>query len=376
MFYDRLGNGQFSYYLCQFPSPILPFLSPFISFIIALRIKYYSNNFILVVCFSSFLRLKKLKLENFQTKNRSNVGDRALLREIERAKQLSLNENKSFKDRRRDKNCAALDSNKENSNNTSKKSNSESSKLAARRQTKTIIISSQSDSDASQTHSTPNANVQVQSKNNLPRTDASDTTTNVSKCAKPADSDSDDEFRISPPVSSEQSSSESEFKLSQISSETSEERGVSSDEEFRLSSEEEFTPEKKVKPKVKQNKKSVSAVKAKTEANVNTYSKSKLSVRADSTSSPASKSSTTFTKSTCDKTTVGAKPAPSRTLKPSSRLKSTVNSSSLGQARTVNIPALLSSSQSSGTSHSPLGVKIGLSKNAKFKSLHANIKRQ
>ena len=152
---------------------------------------------------------------------------------------------------------------------------------------------------------------------------------------------------------------------------------MSSDEEFRLSSEEEFTPEKRVgKPKVRQIKKSAPTVKANTNANVNTTLKH--SVKADPTSSLATKSSTTITKSGCKNTAVavGIKSAPSRTLKPSSRPKSTVNSPSSGQARTVNIPALLSSSQSSGTSHSPLGVKIGLSKNAKFKSLHANIKRQ
>ena len=183
---------------------------------------------------------------------------------------------------------------------------------------------------------------------------------------KPTESDSDEEFRISPPVSSEHSSSESEFKLSQISSETSEEKLETSDEDFRLSSEEEEVDLRgKVKPKVKQVKKSGRVAPA--ESNVNTTTK--RAGKVDSTTGALSVNNSTSSAKII-KSAVGVVPAPSKTLKHSSRLKTTVNSSS-------NIPALLSNSQpSSSTSQSPLGLKIGLSKNARFKSLHAYVKRQ
>ena len=296
----------------------------------------------------------------FQTRNtRGNAGDRALQREIERAKQLSLNENKAKKDR-----CTARESDKENANKEFSTRSERKSDGMVKAPSKATMISSQSDSDTPQ--SVPNINVQ-------PKILPADSETRKTKVAgaenKMLESDSDDEFRISPPESSEHSSSESDFKLSQISSEPSEEvEAGSSDEEFRLSSEDEFSSSsktKKAKPKMKVNPKKPN-VAPKTNVNVNNIpSRSPLNV------SPRANNATT----TSNKSPKTASPSGKSKTRTRKTLSAKLLTSSSG-VKTVNIPALLSSSQSPSANPSPLGVKIGLSKNARFKSLHANIKRQ
>ena len=293
---------------------------------------------------------------DFQTRNiRSNVGDRALEREVERAKQLSLNENKAGGD----KTCTTRGSNKENFNK-SKSKQSDSGGAVVKRKSKAIIISSQSGSDASQ----PTPNINAKKKVSPQKESRTEGNTKIA-AVKPLGSDSDEEFSIATPESSEPSSSESDFKISQISEEEKEDR--TSDEEFKLSSEDEFTPTReKVKPRVKQNAKSAP----------------KTPVNANKQSAPAITAMTSISSSSepgepFEKQKVAANlSSSSRTPQPSQRQRKTFTSTKSSGAKTVNIPALLSSSQSPGAAQSPLGVKIGLSKNAKFKSLHANIKRQ
>ncbi|XP_063683062.1 protein IWS1 homolog A-like isoform X1 [Bolinopsis microptera] len=220
---------------------------------------------------------KRTKSSQDKTRNiRSNVGDRALEREVERAKQLSLNENKAGGD----KTCTATGSNKENSNKRkSKQSNSGGAVI--KRQSKAIIISSQSGSDASQP--TPNINA---IKKVSPRKGSRNEGKTKVAAVKPLGSDSDEEFSIATPESSEPSSSESDFKISQISEEEKEER--TSDEEFKLSSEDEFTPTKeKVKPRVKQNAKSA----PKTPVNANKQSAPAITASAINTPTVTSISS-------------------------------------------------------------------------------------
>ena len=300
---------------------------------------------------------------DFQTRNiRSNVGDRALEREVERAKQLSLNENKAGGD----KTCTARGSNKENSNK-SKSKQSNSGGAVIKRQSKAIIISSQSGSDASQ----PTPNINAKKKVSPQKESRTEGNTKIA-AVKPLGSDSDEEFSIATPESSEPSSSESDFKISQISEEEKEDR--TSDEEFKLSSEDEFTPTReKVKPRVKQNAKSA----PKTPVNTNKQSSPAITASVINTPTMTSISSSSEPGERSEKQKVAANlTSSSRTPQPSHRQRKTFTSTNSSGAKTVNIPALLSSSQSPGAGQSPLGVKIGLSKNAKFKSLHANIKRQ
>lgn len=310
-------------------------------------------------------------------KTRSNVAERALEREINRAKQLSLNENAAKKS----KNSV---SNKENRN---QQENSVSNKSSVK-MTKPILSSSQSESDTSQTLSNRNNPSTVQRSR-------------AKQAVKYVASDSEEEFRINTPESSSQSSSESEFKLSQVSSsEPSEDRGGSSDddEEFRLSSDEfnsdcEWKKSKHVgaKPKPAQSKTKSSQsqvaknkLKDKTNFNANVSAKGEVestkvsdpnTVTASKT--PLSSASSSLTADIDNSTTTTKNASGTLVTRPktsSGRARKLLTTP--GSGRTVNIPALLSSSQGSPASPTgSAGVRIGLSKKARFKSLHANVKR-
>lgn len=256
------------------------------------------------------------------------------------------------------------------------------------RVSKHIVISSQSDSEASQ--STPRHNLNSLDKNKLinsslsekpttkyPSTSiASKLVSKVQSCVSTLQSDSEDEFGISEPSDSvDQNSSDSEFKISQISDSISEDKGSSSGEEFRLSSEDEKSGGRVRKKKTLEPSKSKDEITCKTTAPITGNPQKTPTKEAPKTESDLSTKTRTLPKT---QFTSDIKSVPGRKKEVTSTVRK-----SIVPIKTVNIPAILSSGSQprgggivSSSSLSRGAIKIGLSKNAKFKSLHANIKRQ
>lgn len=180
------------------------------------------------------------------------------------------------------------------------------------------------------------------------------------------DLDSDDEFKISPPGSSEHSSSDSEFKISQISSESDQESDHSdSDEAFKLESE----PEEVKKP-VKSNSKS------KKNSAKSTDNKSRTKAAIPTKPDPKPGPKTDLTTQAQPAKSKPAQDGPLPPAQPRTKPFRPARTASLGNnnTKTINIPSILSqgSVSNQAVSNSP---RIGLSKRAKFKPLHAIVKR-
>ena len=180
----------------------------------------------------------------------------------------------------------------------------------------------------------------------------------VKSCLQTAHSDSDEEFKISEPESVENNSSDSEFKISQISDSISDEAGrvSGSEEEFHLRSEDKKSVvQKSKKSKSDHDKRLIRDLTVKTES---------VKTKLNETNCIPVPDSTSKAQNNCD-------------MSNEKRNLRAVRPKKILLAKTVNIPAILSSSQSNfKEDKSPSGVKIGLSKKAKFKSLHVNVKRQ